>query len=152
MTFQSPVGFALLSFEQIGLFCFAQAIERFGIWGNLTSAQLSYLLTGLKPVTLLAMGFWDGAAQNDFDVYWHERMMVLVPGELINYLFPFLDTLSANICKAREEGKAVPIYVTNLEQRLQYEAFVAVQDALELVDRAPDNPVHAMLLKHPTFK
>ena len=123
-----------------------------GQWGKMTSAQLSYLLTGLKPSTLLAMAFWEGAAEKEFDVFWHERFMPLVCGDLIHHLFPFLPTFEANIAKAQAAGKAVPAHVLAARQWLPYEAMVVVQDALELVDMSPENPAHKLLLQHNTFR
>lgn len=50
-----------------------------------------YLLTDLKPRTLLAMGGWHGV-QSDGDPkgYWAPRFLVVVPEEFMGLLFPWV--------------------------------------------------------------
>mgnify|MGYP001811046415 CR=1 FL=1 len=43
---------------------------------------------------------WCPSSQRDYDLFWHERMTLLVPQELIHHLFPWVAGFAANINKA----------------------------------------------------
>lgn len=57
-----------------------------------TALFQSYLMY-LPPEGLLGAGWWPGAAQKDFNQYWHPRFCIVVPEELVAVLFPFLSSL-----------------------------------------------------------
>ena len=132
-------------------FAYMQTIQRLGLW-NLNVMQLHYLMVGMKPSLLLAMGQWEGAAENKFDTYWRENMMVLVPAELLDLLMPFYKGFKQSIAEMAASNKRVPTSARNLELLFPYLASVVVQDALELAEDFPANPVHAMLLENSTFR
>lgn len=127
---------------------------RLGMW-NLKSLHMSYLLTGLKPTTLLAMGGWD--AQPPFDQYWREAMMVAVPEGLQQLLMPWFAEFKAAVEAADVAGKAVPTCARSLVELLPYLSYVVVQDALELCstgrpEKYKENPVHQLLLSSQEFR
>ena len=62
-----------------------------GKW-NYEAMNKSYLMY-FKPVGLLAAAGWPGAANNDYEQFWHPRFCVSVPQELVDLLFPFLQSL-----------------------------------------------------------
>lgn len=133
---------------------YTQEIARLGMW-NLTALQMFYMLTGLKPSTLLAMGHWD--PDKPFDQYWRESLDVIVPARFIDILFPFYNTFKAEIDALTAEGKQVYTCARSLADLLPYLAFVVVQDALELCsDGRPqqykENPVHKLLLADHEFR
>ena len=68
-----------------------QVIKRMGHW--IYDAMVKSYLTFFKPAGLLAAGEWPGAAKNDYGQFFHERFMMTVPEELVEYLFPHLPEL-----------------------------------------------------------
>ena len=48
-------------------------------------------------------------------------------------------------------GQAAGNSMKSVPAAMEYLAKVVVQDALELAERFPDNPVHALLLEEPAF-
>jgi hypothetical protein len=111
----------------------------------------AYIVPGFTAEALLALAFWSGAAQKDFTGYWAERFHAAVPEELVQLLMPGLAALEASIAAARADGKPSAL-ADNLARLLRMFAVVAVQDAHELADRYPGNPVHKMLLENARFK
>lgn len=108
-------------------------------------------MPGFTAEALLALALWPGAAQKDFTGYWAERFHVAVPEDLIQLLFPGLATLEQENAAAAAAGspnKAASHFATVVRMG----GTVVVQDALVLAEKSPDNPVHARLLKHPSFK
>lgn len=131
-----------------------QEIARLGMW-NLTALQLFYMLTGLKPSTLLAMGRWD--PNKPFDQYWREAMDVIVPERFIHLLMPFYAPFKADIDALTAAGTPVPTCARSLAELLPFPAYVVVQEALELCgDDRPakyrENPVHKLLLADQEFR
>ena len=116
-------------------------------------------MPGFTPEALLALAFWPGAAQKDFTGYWAERFHVSVPSELVHLLVPGLDRLEAateeleSKAKGSRSGPAreAASHAKRLVQVLKMGAVVVVQDALELAQKYPDNPLHAVLLEQPAF-
>ena len=49
-------------------------------------------------------------------------------------------------------GASASNSMRSVPKALAYLAMVVVQDALELAERYPDNPVHALLLGQPAFR
>ena len=133
----------------------SQAIMRMGHW-NLSTMAESYLLTGLKPEALLTFGLWPGGPQKQFNQFWAERFLVEVPDCLVQYLVPWLKELQEKadaIAQAALAGEAKLLQsVKGMCKAVPYLARVVVQDALELADDMPDNPVHSMLMEHPEFR
>jgi hypothetical protein len=134
-----------------------QTIMRIGHW-NLNTCQVDYLLTGLKPEGLLAYGMWPGAAQKEFGLYFSERFMVTVPMELVYLLMPWLKELEAKADvlyrAALNNGSSSKVLssVQIMAKVMPYLAMVVVQDALELAEKFPDNPVHEILLQNAQFR
>ncbi|KAK9916158.1 hypothetical protein WJX75_009514 [Coccomyxa subellipsoidea] len=124
-----------------------KVIARMGKW-NYEALSKSYLMY-FKPQGLLAAGGWPGAAQNDYDQFWHPRFCVSVPRELVDLLFPFLRNLEQTV---KELGKDATNSMKSVPAALDYLAVVVVQDALEDAERYPDNPVHVLLLASPVFR
>jgi hypothetical protein len=128
-----------------------QSIQRLGGW-SLTTYQQAYLLTALKPEALLAMGFWPGAAQGELNMYWRETFMVMVPDELIQYLAPWLEPFAQQVQEAEAAGVPVPQSARGFVRLVRYLMFVLVQDAMELAEDYPSNPVFSYLLKNTLFR
>jgi hypothetical protein len=122
-----------------------------GGW-NMKTYQQAYLLTALKPEALLAMGFWPGAGQGELNMYWRETFMVIVPEELIRYLAPWLQPFAEQVEEAEAAGKAVPQSAKGFVRLVRYLMYVLVQDALELAEEYPTNPVFSFLLKNALFR
>lgn len=118
-----------------------------GMW-NLDVSAVHYLLCGLKPEVLLAMGMWPEAAKKEMQTYWRESFLVAVPQELITLLAPWLDELRTKV----EAAKQAPASIRGFVKLVPYLAWVVVQDALDLAERYPKNPVHAMLLGNEVFR
>lgn len=129
----------------------AQSIQRLGGWNQATYQQ-AYLLTALKPEALLAMGFWPGAAQQELNVFWRENFMVKVPEELIQYLAPWLQPFAKEVEEAEGDGVPVSQSAKGFVLLAHYLMYVVVQDALELAEDYPANPVFALLLKNALFR
>jgi hypothetical protein len=125
-------------------------IQRIGAW-LLDPFGTAHIVPGLTAEALLALAFWSGAAQKDFTGYWAESFHAAVPEELVQLLMPGLAALEREIAAARAAGKPSAL-ADNLARLLRMLAVVVVQDALELADRYPDNPVHRMLLRNARFK
>lgn len=116
-------------------------------------------MPGFTPEALLALAFWPGAAQKDFAGYWAKRFHVSVPSELVYLLMPGLDRLeeAAQELARKASSRASPdreaaSHAKRMVQVLKMGAVVVVQDALELADKFPDNPLHAVLLKESAFR
>lgn len=124
-----------------------------GMW-NLTTMIAHYLLVGLKPSTLLTMGFWDN---NRLDQFWAERLVVPVPAELLSVLMPWFEDFKKKVQLAQDAGQQVQYSALGMVKLLPILAQVVITDALELCsdERNPaykQNPVHAMLLNNVTFR
>ena len=75
------------------------------MWSQRQALYAHYLQAGLSVDALLAMGWWSGGAQREYDnFYWAPRFMVTVPVGLIDLLFPFLPAVRAS---ATRLGKLV---------------------------------------------
>jgi hypothetical protein len=135
----------------------AQVIQRIGHW-LLDSFGTSYIVPGFTPEALLALGFWPGAAQKDFSGYWAERFHVAVPLELIYALFPGLKELEAEAAAAQQAAAAGPRSgrvgpeAAAVARVLRMGAVMVVQDALELAERFPNNPIHKLLMGYDSFR
>lgn len=132
-----------------------QEIARFCNW-NLSAMQTKYMLTSLKPSSLLAYGGWPSA--QPFTMYWREGLEVVVPAHLIDLLMPWLSgfTTATNTANKTKDGGA-PTCANSLVLLLPYLASVVVQDALDLCSaERPDaykaNPVHVLLLADASFR
>ena len=131
-----------------------QEIARLGMW-NLKALQMFYMLTGLKPSTLLAMGRWD--PDKPFDQFWREAFDVIVPERFIHLLFPFYAGFKSQIEDLTAAGTKVYTCARSLAELLPYLAYVVVQDALELCSNGrpeeyKQNPVHQLLLAEQEFR
>jgi hypothetical protein len=111
-------------------------------------ASVHYLLCGLKPETLLAMCMWPEASKKEMHTYWRECFMVAVPQELLNLLVPWLPELQAKV----DAAKQAPASARGFVKLVPYLVWVAVQDALELAETYPLNPVHTLLLEDQVFR
>jgi hypothetical protein len=137
----------------------AQVIQRIGHW-LLDSFGTAYIVPGFTPEALLALAFWPGAAQKDFTNYWAERFHVSVPSQLVYLLMPGLDKLEATADELDSKTKGsrthpdreAASHAKRLVQVLKMGAVVIVQDALELAEQFPNNPLHDMLLKEEAFR
>lgn len=126
-----------------------QVIQRIGHW-LLDAFGTAYIVPGFTAEALLALAFWPGAAQKDFSGYWAARFHVAVPDELVELLMPGLTAMevaNTQAAAARKPSKSA----VHLAQVLRMGATVVVQDALELADKFPDNPVHRLLLEQDCF-
>jgi hypothetical protein len=74
-----------------------------------------------------------------------------VPEELVQLLMPGLAALEKAVADLKAAGKPSAV-LENLVKLLRMLAVVAVQDALELAEAYPANPVHSMLLANDRFK
>lgn len=135
-----------------------QVIQRIGHW-LLDSFGTAYIIPGFTPEALLALGLWPGAAQKDFTGFWAERFHVAVPEELVYQLLPGLKALEeqvqARLNAAAGDKKRVDKQAQlgrRMVQVLRMGAVVVVQDALELAERYPNNPIHKYLLEDDTFR
>ena len=136
-----------------------QVIQRIGHW-LLDSFGTAYIVPGFTPEALLALAFWPGAAQKDFTGYWAERFHVSVPSALVYLLMPGLEGLEAAAAEldSRAQGsrsspdREAASHAKRMVQVLKMGAVVVVQDALELAEKFPDNPLHALLLQQPAFR
>jgi hypothetical protein len=82
-------------------------------------------------------------------MFWHERFMVEVPDELIQYIMPWLNDLKL---KVDNLGDKTGPSRRSVVEAFEYLARVAVQDALELSDRFPNHPVHVFLNGSEAYK
>ena len=56
-------------------------------------------LRWFKPEGLLAAAGWAGAAEHNFNSFWHERFCIAVEPELVALIYPFLPELEeVRIC------------------------------------------------------
>ena len=136
----------------------AQIIQRIGHW-LLDPFGTAYIEPGFSPEGLLALGFWAGAAQKDFGLFWAERFHVAVPEELVQLLMPQLAQLEAEVQAAKEaaagQGADARERASKAEARvrvLRVLVVAAVQDALELAQEYSSNRVHALLWSSAAFK
>jgi hypothetical protein len=120
---------------------------RMGRWlyQSLYNSYLRYF----KPEGLLGLAGWPRAAHKDYNTFFAPRFCVPVPVELQQLLMPLLSTLEKQV---HDMGQAATPSRRAFLKLLAYGAGVVVQDALELADLAPLNPVHSLLLRHPTFR
>lgn len=125
-------------------------IQRIGHW-LLDAFGTSYIVPGFTAEALLALGFWPGAAQKDFTGYWAERFHVAIPEVLVQLVMPGLADMEKEAAAATAAGQP-DAEADNWCKVLRMGAVVVVQDALELAEEFPNNPVHNMLLKHEAFK
>lgn len=126
-----------------------QVIQRIGHW-LLDSFGTAYILPGFSAEGLLSLGFWGGAAQKDFLTYWAANFHVAVLEELVQLLMPGLAAIEKEVEAAAAAGQP-DAEGAHLVKLLRTGAVVVVQDALELAEQYPDNPVHAILLQEPLF-
>ncbi len=127
-----------------------KVIQRIGHW-LLDSFGTAYIVPGFTAEALLALAFWPGAAQKDFTGYWAERFHVAVPELLIQLLMPGLAALEVEAAAAAAAGSP-SAEADNLCKGLRMGAVVLVQDALELAEQFPNNPVHKILLEQQVFR
>jgi hypothetical protein len=112
-----------------------------------------YLLTALKPSTLLVMGSW--AHTHPYDQYWRPGLMVLTPQPIIDLLLPCTAAFKASIAAADAADRPVPVSARGMADLLPYLAGVVWQDFLEVMtdpDRPAEyanNPVFQLLLRGP---
>lgn len=137
--------------------CYVQVIQRIGHW-LLDSFGTAYIVPGITPEALLALGFWPGAAQKDFTGFYDPRFHVVVPEELVLLLMPDLKKLEeeaaaekAAASNGRRADRETP-EAAKVAKVLRMGALVVVQDALELADRFPENRIHKLLLQQPVFR
>ena len=71
---------------------------------------------------------------------------------LAGSLMPWHEPFKQQVEELRARGEHLDQHIQSLERLMPYLAMVVVQDALELAEEAPENPVHKMLLQHPIFK
>jgi hypothetical protein len=129
-------------------FCWLlQVIARCGRWLR-QALYLSYLKF-FKPEGLLAAGGWETGSKDAEAMFWAERFCVVVSDSLVALVFPFLGELKEQVA---ELGKDATTSMLGMPQLLDYLGRVVVQDALELAEEFPDNPVHAMLLQDDEFR
>lgn len=134
-----------------------QVIQRIGHW-LLDAFGTSYIVPGFTPEALLALGFWPGAAQKDFSGYWAERFHAAVPEELVYMLMPGLQHLEQVAAEAQRAAAGGPRSnrvapeAAVVARVLRMGATIVVQDALELAEAYPKNPVHALLLEDDKFR
>ena len=134
-----------------------QVIQRIGHW-LLDSFGTAYIVPGFTPEALLALAFWPGAAQKDFTGFWAERFHVGVPAPLVELLMPGLAELQKAADHAQQaaaagsrSGRVAPQAAT-VAKVLHMGAVIVVQDALELAERFPDNPIHKLLMGYASFR
>ena len=117
--------------------------------GWMKAAMYKNYLAFFNPQALLSLAEWPEGAQGNLGMYWHQRFQMAIPEELIQLLFPFLPSLEASVARmgarANISVRAVPVVLRTL-------AIVVAQDALELAELMPQNPVHAMLLEDSSFQ
>jgi hypothetical protein len=107
----------------------------------------AYLLW-FKPEGLLALAGYPRAATKDYSTFYHPRFVMGVPQELENLVMPMLPQLEQQVLEMGKEASASrKAYV----KTMRYGATVAVQDGLELAEEYPNNPVHRLLMRNPTF-
>lgn len=81
-----------------------------------------------------------------------------VPLELIYALFPGLKELEAEAAAAQQAAAAGPRSgrvapeAAAVARLLRMGAVMVVQDALELAERFPDNPIHKLLMGYVSFR
>lgn len=126
-----------------------QVIQRIGHW-LLDAFGTAYIVPGFTAEALLALALWPGAAQKDFTSYWAARFHVAVPDELVELLMPGLGSMEAANQQAAAAGRPNKASV-HLAQVLRMGATVVVQDALELAEKFPHNPIHKLLREQPQF-
>lgn len=126
-----------------------QVIQRIGHW-LLDAFGTAYIVPGFTAEALLALAFWPGAAQKDFTGYWAARFHVAVPDELVELLMPGLSAMEAANAQAAAAGNPSKA-ADHMAQVMRMGATVVVQDALELADNFPGNPVHKLLLEQNCF-
>ena len=78
-----------------------QVIQRVGHW-LLDPFGTAYIVPGFSPDALLALGFWDGAAQKNFNAFWAERFHVAVPDSLVYKMLPGLARLEKEVQRLRQ--------------------------------------------------
>ena len=125
-----------------------QVIARHGRW-NLPEAMFGAYLQFFKPEALLTAAGWPGASEKDFGLFWAPRFCVQVPESLIYHLFPWLAGCKEGL---QELGAHATPSQNSAPTLIKYLAAVLVQDSLELMDCAPDNPVHQYLSAHEDFQ
>lgn len=115
-------------------------------------------MPGFTPEALLALGFWPGAAQKDFSGYYAERFHVAVDRELVEDLLPGLQQLEELAAAAQgaaaagpRSGRVAP-EAAIVARVLRMGGVIVVQDALELVEGFPDNPIHKFLMQRQSFR
>jgi hypothetical protein len=136
--------------------CHLQVIQRAGYW-VVDPFTTAYILPTFSPEALMGIAMWAGAAQKDFTGFWAERFCVAVPEELVLLLCPGLRKLEAYIAAERaamgssRAARAAPEVDSVL--RVLWMGFTAVvQDSLELAPKFPDNSIHRLLMREPSFR
>jgi hypothetical protein len=66
-------------------------------------------------------------------------------------LLPFLPDLDKHVAELTAKDRANTPSIVGIATLLRYLVTVVVQDALEIAESAPLNPVHKVLLADPTF-
>ncbi|KAK3236751.1 hypothetical protein CYMTET_53124 [Cymbomonas tetramitiformis] len=117
-----------------------------GHW--LHTALLQSYLKFFPVDGLLGAGLWPNAAQKQFDHFWDPRFFPNV-SDIVQALAPWIATLKEIV---RGMGAAATPSMRSIPEVCKYFVTVAIQDALELAEDTPNNPVHAMLLNNATFE
>ncbi|KAK3265000.1 hypothetical protein CYMTET_26284 [Cymbomonas tetramitiformis] len=123
-----------------------ETVERMGHW--LHTALLQSYLKFFPVDGLLGAGLWPNAAQKQFDHFWDPRFFPNV-SDIVQALAPWIATLKEIV---RGMGAAATPSMRSIHEVCKYFVTVAIQDALELAEDTPNNPVHAMLLNNATFE
>lgn len=102
-----------------------------------------------KPEGLLAVAGWPAGNREDEQGFFHERFCVQISDRLVQLVYPSLPELRELV---QALGKEATTSMMSIPFLLDYLARVVVQDALELAEEFPDNPVHALLLEDDEFR
>ena len=99
-----------------------------------------------KPEGLLGSGDWP--IDKPHGLFWAPRFMVEIPERLFDLIYPFLPSLKLSIASLGSAAKPSHLAVPKV---LQYLGLVVVQDALELAEEFPDDPIHKLLMNDGGF-
>ncbi|KAK9832145.1 hypothetical protein WJX74_000604 [Apatococcus lobatus] len=124
--------------------CPAEVIARAGRW--LDDVMCKSYLPFYTPEGLLASGGWP--IDKPPGLFWAPRFMVVIPARLVDLIYPFLPSLKLKIASLGSAAKPSHLAVPKV---LQYLGLVVVQDALELAEEFPDDPIHRLLMNDGGF-
>ena len=128
-------------------------IARIGGWNNEVVSQI--YLAGYSAKMILAMGNWPEAGSGDLKQYWAERLLMPMPPELMQVIYPFTPNLEAQILEAKNKNMSIKS-AESVYDSLHWFATVIFQDALDLIPATtarggPLNPCHQKLMNTPIF-